>query len=152
MVSSGRAFVNPVDVDRIVDLRLRRQQRLHDEDFQGLTAVMPEGVVRTVVGGSTVMRRQLEHLLDVQRELPVTIHVLPFTAGAVPGSDNIVIFGFAGEDDSDVVYVDSDTAQRVYETRNPVRQCMYTFDAALAHALAPRESADLIRELIKELT
>ena len=29
---------------------------------------------------------------------------------------------------------------------------MYTFDAALAHALAPRESADLIRELIKELT
>ncbi|MGW0891590.1 helix-turn-helix domain-containing protein [Saccharopolyspora sp. NPDC002578] len=152
VVSTARAFVSPIDVDRMVETRMRRQQRLFDADFEGLTAVLTEGVIRTVVGGPQVMRRQLEHLLDISRQAPVTIHVLPFSAGALPGSDNVVIFGFADEDDGDVVYVDSDTAQRVYEARNPVRQCMYTFDAALAQALAPRESSDLIREVIKELT
>ena len=33
VVSTARAFVNSVDVDRMVDLRLRRQQRLHEDDF-----------------------------------------------------------------------------------------------------------------------
>jgi len=32
-----------------------------------------------------------------------------------------------------------------------VRQCTYTFDAALAQALSARESQDLIREVMEEL-
>jgi hypothetical protein len=81
----------------------------------------------------------------------VTIHILPFSAGALPGSDNFVIFEFPHDLDGDVVYVDSDTAQRIYEDRSPVRQCTYTFDAALAQALSARESQDLIREVMEEL-
>lgn len=151
VVGSARAFVSPINVDRMVDMRLHRQDRLADPDFAGLTAVMTEGVIRTVVGGPQIMRDQLQHLLDIPSRLPVTIHVLPFRAGALPGADSFVVFGFPHEDDGEVVYVDSDTAQRVYEARNPVRQCMYTFDAALAQALPARESQDLIRSVIKEL-
>ncbi|MGH3865478.1 MAG: Scr1 family TA system antitoxin-like transcriptional regulator [Pseudonocardiaceae bacterium] len=70
---------------------------------------------------------------------------MPFTAGAPPGTDNFVIFGFPHELDGEMVYVDSDTAQCIYEERQPVRQHTYIFDAALAQALPCRESQDLIR-------
>lgn len=151
VIGNGRAFVAPINVDRVAELRMRRQQRIGEDDFQGLVAVMTEGVIRTLVGGRDVMRDQLRHLIEVTQEYPVTIHILPFSAGALPGSDNFVIFEFPHDFDGDVVYVESDTAQRIYEDRHPVRQCTYTFDAALAQALPARESQDLIRAVMEEL-
>ena len=151
LIGNARAFVSPIHVDRMADLRMRRQQRLGEDGFQGLVAVLAEGVIRTIVGGRDVMREQLRHLIEVTQEYPVTIHILPFTAGALPGTDNFVIFGFPHELDGEVVYVDSDTAQRIYEERNPVRQYTYIFDAALAQALSARESQDLIRTVMEEL-
>jgi transcriptional regulator with XRE-family HTH domain len=148
--SNARAIVRPIDVDRLTELRLRRQNRLADPDFAGVTAVMTEGVIRTVVGGPDVMREQLQHLLKVVENYPVNVHVLPLTV-TPPGSDSVVIFGFPHEMDGEVVYVDSDTAQRIHEDREPVRQCTYTFDAALAQALTPKASQDLIRDQIEEL-
>jgi hypothetical protein len=151
LIGNARAFVSPINVDRMADLRMRRQKRLGEDDFQGLVAVLAEGVIRTLVGGRDVMREQLRHLIEVTQQYPVTIHILPFTAGALPGTDNFVIFGFPHELDGEVVYVDSDTAQRIYEERNPVRQYTYIFDAALAQALSARESQDLIRTVMEEL-
>ena len=69
---------------------------------------------------------QLRHLIEVTQEYPVAIYVLPFGAGASPGSDNLVIFEFPDALDSAVVYVESDTAQRMHEDRHPVRLCTYT--------------------------
>jgi transcriptional regulator with XRE-family HTH domain len=151
VISNGRAFVPPINVDRVADLRMRREQRLGENGFQGLTAVMTEGVIRTIVGSREVMREQLRHLIEVPQEHPVTIHILPFSAGALPGSDNFVIFEFPDDLDGDVVYVDSSTAQRIHEERNIVRQCTYTFHAALAQALPARESQDLIRAVMEEI-
>jgi hypothetical protein len=149
LIGSARAYIRPIDVDRLVELRLRRQKRLVEDDFQ-LTAVLTEGVVRTVVGGPEVMREQLRHLNQVAREHNVAMHVLPFTAGALRGTDNFIIFEFP-QAETDVVYVDGETAQRIYEDRDPVRQCTYTFDAALAQALSARESLELIASVMKEL-
>ncbi|MGH3770081.1 MAG: helix-turn-helix domain-containing protein [Pseudonocardiaceae bacterium] len=151
VIGNGRAFVAPINVDRMAELRLRRQRRLGEAGFRGLVAVLSEGVIRTLVGGRDVMRDQLRHLIEVTQEYPVAIHLLPFSAGALPGSDNFVIFRFPDDLDGDVVYVESDTAQRNYEDRHPVRQCTYTFDAALAQALPARESQDLIRTVMEEL-
>jgi transcriptional regulator with XRE-family HTH domain len=151
VIGNGRAFVAPINVDRMAELRMRRQKRLGEDSFQGLVAVMTEGVIRTLVGGRDVMREQLRHLIEVTQEYPVTIHILPFNAGALPGSDNFVIFEFPHDLDGDVVYVDSSTAQRIQEERDIVRQCTYTFHAALAQALPARESQDLIRAVMEEL-
>ncbi|MGH3906908.1 MAG: helix-turn-helix domain-containing protein [Pseudonocardiaceae bacterium] len=151
LIGNARAFVSPINVDRMADLRMRRQQRLGEDGFQGMVAVLAEGIIRTIVGGRDVMREQLRHLIEVTQQYPVTIHILPFTAGALPGTDNFVIFGFPHELDGEMVYVDSDTAQRIYEDRNPVRQYTYIFDAALAQALSARESQDLIRAVMEEL-
>lgn len=151
LIGNDRAFVSPINVDRMADLRMRRQHRLGEPGFDGMLAVMTEGVIRTMVGSRGIMRDQLRHLIEVTQQYPVTIHILPFSAGAPPGTDNFVIFGFPHDLDGEVVYVDSDTAQRIYEERTPVRQYTYIFDAALAQALPARESQDLIRTVMEEL-
>ncbi|MDR7300031.1 helix-turn-helix domain-containing protein [Haloactinomyces albus] len=151
VIDNGRAFVRPIDIDRLVELRMQRQKRLSDPDFEGLTAVMTEDVLRRVVGGPAVMRAQLQHLTEMARTAKVTIHIYPREAGALPGGDNLVIFSFADAGDGSAVFVDSDTASRIYEhERDPIRQCTYTFDAALARALSARESLDLIASTEKE--
>ncbi|GGM84398.1 transcriptional regulator [Longimycelium tulufanense] len=151
VIGAARAHVKPVDIDRLVDLRMRRQKRLSDPDFEGMAAVMTEGVIRTIVGGHEVMREQLQHLIKVAHDLPVAVHVLPFVAGALPGSDSLVIFTFPHEGDGEAVFVDSDTASRIYEDRDPVKQCTYTVNAAVAQALSVRESLDLIAQVMEEL-
>lgn len=42
----------------MTELRMRRQQRLGEDDFHGLVAVMTESVLRTLVG-SRITTRQL---------------------------------------------------------------------------------------------
>lgn len=153
VVDSARAFVRPLDVDRHVDLRMRRQKRLGDPDFEGLTAVMAEDVLHRIVGGPAVMHEQLQYLLELSRSSTskVTIHIYPRIAGALPGTDNLIIFTFPHPGDGEAVFVDSDTASRIYEDeRDPIRQATYTFDAARAKALSARDSTDLIADLCKE--
>jgi hypothetical protein len=36
VIGNDRAFVSPINVDRMADLRTRRQQRLGEQSFQGL--------------------------------------------------------------------------------------------------------------------
>jgi transcriptional regulator with XRE-family HTH domain len=151
VIASAKAFISPIDVDRLVELRMRRQHRLADPDFQGLTAVLTEGVIRTVVGGPEVMREQLRHLIEVPERYPVAVHVLPFSAGPLPAADSLLLFEFPEELDGDIAYVNSETAQRLHEDRTVVRQCTYIVNAALAQALPARASQNLIRTVMKEL-
>ncbi|MFE4518763.1 helix-turn-helix domain-containing protein [Kitasatospora sp. NPDC056783] len=58
--------------------RLARQPRFLEPDGPLLLVILDESAIRTVYGGPGVMRRQMQHLLDVA-ELPnVIIQVAPF--------------------------------------------------------------------------
>lgn len=163
--ATTKAYVAPPNVSRLSDLRVARSRRLHAPGFGGLRSVMTEEVLLRDVGGPQVRREQLRHLheLGSDPDVPVTIYILPRGSGALPGQEPFCLFGFNGAGESDeeqahvAVYVDSDTAPRVYEHgdasfqgRNPIRQCTYTWDAALAQALPALESLELIKTLMKE--
>ncbi|SMC98877.1 helix-turn-helix domain-containing protein [Kibdelosporangium aridum] len=77
VANSAIATVRTVDVDRVVELRMRRQKRLSDPDFRGLSAVLTEGAIRTIVGGPAVMAAQLRHLLQISQNPKVEIRILP---------------------------------------------------------------------------
>jgi hypothetical protein len=69
---------SPGELERLIALRLERQQLLHQAaDPLKLWAVMDEPVLRRRVGGRDVMRQQLYHLADVSTESNITIQVLP---------------------------------------------------------------------------
>jgi transcriptional regulator with XRE-family HTH domain len=151
IIESSRAWVRPTDVDMLVELRMRRQERLAQPSFAGLTAVLTEASLRHQVGSRAVMRAQLEKLIQVTEEGTAAVHVLPYDAGPWPGIGGFMIYGFPEEADSEVVLVDGDLGAGVYEDREPVSALTYTYSAALAKALPARESLGMYRKVINEL-
>jgi transcriptional regulator with XRE-family HTH domain len=151
IITAGSAHVRVGDIDRMLELRLRRQQRLASPDFQ-LTAVVSEMAVRQQVGGPEVLREQLGYLLRVMREHNVTVQVVPFTADAHAAlGDAFMIIQWPAEDDPEAVYVDGVTSWRIHENNREVRPYNYAFASAQALALSPKDSARLISKVMKEL-
>lgn len=89
------AAVDEDEAERKIEVRLARQERLTGDDPPEYWAVLNEAVIRRVVGGAEVMRRQLDHITGPS-ELPhVNVQVLPFSAGVHPAMEGAFrILGF----------------------------------------------------------
>jgi DNA-binding XRE family transcriptional regulator len=70
------------DLARRVELRARRQEILHQRQPVRLWTVIDEAALRRPVGGTVVMREQIQHLISMCDVPHVTIAVLPFACGA----------------------------------------------------------------------
>ncbi len=142
----------PQQIDRLVGLRIERQQRLDDDPPIELWAILDEAVIRRPVGGVPVMRAQLEHLLAVAGRSGVTLQVLPFACGAHAGHGGpFTILEFPNRSDSEVAYVESVVGSIYLEKDKEVRPRTEAFDRLRASALAPSASADLIAAVTREL-
>jgi transcriptional regulator with XRE-family HTH domain len=139
-------------IERLVDLRIQRQQRFDDDPPLELWAILDEAVVRRSVGGSAVMRDQLEHLLAMAARPELTLQVLPFSCGAHAGHGGpFSILEFPNRTDSEVAYVESVAGILYLEKDREVRVRTDAFDRLRAAALAPAASADLIAQVAREL-
>jgi transcriptional regulator with XRE-family HTH domain len=139
-------------VERQVDLRLARQQRLEDEPALDLWVIHDEAVIRRAVGGPTVMGAQLGRLLEVADVPGMTLQVLPFCNGAHAGLRGpFSILEFPDRIDSRVAHVESVGGFLYLEKEREVRACADAFDRLRASALSPGASIDLISQVMKEL-
>lgn len=139
-------------LDRLVDLRMQRQRRLDEEPAIDLWVILDEAVIRRIVGGASVMRRQLVHLLALAGGPGVTLQVLPFDSGAHPGHDGaFAILEFPERTDADVAYVESAAGALYLEKDRDVKRRAEAFDWLRAAALAPSASLDLISAAARDL-
>ncbi|WBB78163.1 helix-turn-helix transcriptional regulator [Micromonospora sp. WMMD882] len=87
VIRAAHGNASEEQVERWVELRMARQQLLDREPPVQLSAIIDEAVVRRVVGGRTVMRGQLLHLVSLVDRRGVDIRVLSFEAGAHASPD-----------------------------------------------------------------
>jgi transcriptional regulator with XRE-family HTH domain len=107
VLRSGHPDAPEAEVERRVELRLRRQQVLYRDDPVRLWAVLDETVLRRPVGGSAVMRAQLAHLIEASRLPHVNIQVLPLSAdGHAAGGSSVTMLRFSESELPDVVYLE----------------------------------------------
>jgi transcriptional regulator with XRE-family HTH domain len=94
---------------RSAELRTTRQERIFDGDHgPEVHIVLDEAVIRRVIGGPGVMRRQLEHLKTMSQHPRVTMRLLPFAAGAhYSMASSFILLGF--KDDDDLLYLEGPT-------------------------------------------
>jgi transcriptional regulator with XRE-family HTH domain len=95
--------------ERQLAVRMRRQEILHRADPPHLWAVIDEAALRRPVGGTAVMRAQIEHLLEMNQLRHVNIQVLPFRAGS-HAVGPVILLRFAGDQLPDVVYLEQLTS------------------------------------------
>jgi len=103
--------VSEEDISRRTEARISRRALLDREEPPRMWAVVDEAALRRPIGGKSVMREQVKHLLDMAEHPAVTLQVLPFTAGghrALGGP--FTILRFAEPDLRDVVYIEQLTS------------------------------------------
>lgn len=138
-------------VDDVVSVRLRRQERLSEaDDPLGLHVVLDEAVIRRVVGGPDVMRRQLHHLLAQMERPNVTVQVVPFSTGAygtMTGACTIVHYP---EPDEPSVYLEYPAGGTWVENREDVDRFIAMHGEVSKVALSHEQSADMIKERMRK--
>ncbi|MDQ0683082.1 transcriptional regulator with XRE-family HTH domain [Streptomyces achromogenes] len=142
----------PEDIERLVALRIQRQDLLTREDAPRLWVVMDETVLRRAVGGPEVMRAQIDKLLETA-ELPnVTLQVAPFANGPHPGTYGpFVLFRFAMPELPDMVYSEYLTGAVYLDARTEVATHLEVMDRMAAQAATAHRTKEILRDLRKEL-
>lgn len=154
VIASGGARIRQAEVERRVEARMLRQERLRRADPLELSVVLSETALRQQVGGPAVLARQLRHLVAVVEELQphVEIRVLPFSSTGHPalGAPSFHIMGFASTRVSDLVWSDNAVAMAVID--DPVTVHGFRLAHAAAHdvALPAVDSLRLIEEVARE--
>jgi transcriptional regulator with XRE-family HTH domain len=135
-------------INEAVELRQTRQAALHREvDPLQLTVVLPEHLLRAVVGSPSVMREQLEHLAEVH-ELPnVETRLLPADARSTCFVNGFELLKKRGAVDPFIVVTLDVCGARYHEDPDQVIKFVRRFDHLLDSALTVDESARRIQEI-----
>ncbi|MEU5751756.1 helix-turn-helix transcriptional regulator [Streptomyces sp. NPDC047829] len=148
---ASRAWQTAEEIDRFVQVRLARQERLTGDDPLEFWAILAEGVLRQQVGGPSVMRDQLDHLARVAKQPNITIQVLPFSHGAHSGMFGpYLLLSFPQMASLDLVLTETPTGNMWMEQEPEVARYRALFDDARTRALPPAESLALIQRVAKE--
>jgi len=152
IIKAGTMNGNQEDVERKVALRMARQPALTRTEPPMLWTVVDEAALRRRVGGTELMRAQLEHVLELSGLKNVAMQVIPFGAGAHPAMGRpFVILVFPERIDTDVVYLEDLTSAFYLEDVDEVDRYNVFFNHLRATALSFDDSAALVTSVLKEL-
>ncbi|WP_437085000.1 helix-turn-helix domain-containing protein [Streptomyces sp. enrichment culture] len=142
-----RPLLSEETIDERVQARLARQGTFTRQPLPTTSFVIEESVLTRPLGGASVMRGQLEHLLLCGQRRNVDIQVMP------NGREEHA--GLAGPftliettDGRRIAYVEAYKHSRLYTERNSVRELEEQYGLLRAQALTPRESLELIEKLL----
>lgn len=145
VIGAVRPDLPGAEIDRRVELRLRRQALLDQDSPPALRVLLDDTVLRRPVGGEKVMAAQRRRLLEDAARPAVTLQVLPVEAGAHAGMDGpFTIFGFPAPAERDVVALDSAADALYLEGAEDVARYRRVFGLLLPAALTPEASAGRI--------
>ncbi|MBB5104419.1 helix-turn-helix domain-containing protein [Streptomyces spectabilis] len=133
-----------------VALRMKRQEILTRENPVRLHVILGEAALRYPVGGTDVMSEQYAKIAELAAWSHVTIQVLPFRTGYRSASDFALLH--LGEQLPPRVQIDNawgavSTSDKPREVDRFTRR----FDAMVASALPPEDTAHFVHQLDREL-
>ncbi|MEU6470512.1 helix-turn-helix transcriptional regulator [Streptomyces massasporeus] len=146
------AHMSGEDIAKAVRVRMERQAMLRQAEAPDAWFIVNEGALRHVIGDRSLMREQLERVLETADLPTVTLQVLPFDSGTRPTTGSFTMLGFPAPEDPDIVYRDGITDAVYLEGEHHVREYTRAFDGLRAAALSPQRSALLIESILKDYT
>lgn len=155
VIRAGGAYIRQAEVDRRVQARMMRQQRLTRPDAPILSIVMGEAAIRQQIGGREILVRQLRHLAAQIEEhgSRLRVQVIPFavTGHPVLGAPTFHLLGFPSTRLPDLIWLDTLTGMVLIEDPVAVHEHRLAHAAASDAALDVVDSLGLITEAAREL-
>ncbi len=137
----------------LVELRVRREELLDSDNPPSFQFMLDEAVVRRLVGGSTVMKRQLRRMIELAGKPHLTIEVIPFSAGLHPGMKGpFEIIEFADPSDSDIVFLESPRGDIVSDNPEETLSRREAFERLGKASLGPRDSLTRLARIADEMS
>ncbi len=139
------------DMDRRVQVRIRRQEVLRRADPPVIWAIIDEAALHRPVGGAQVHREQMEHLIELADLPNVTLQVLPYSAGehAAAGS-SFSILRFAETELPDIVYLEHLTSALYLDRKQDLALYLSVMDRLSVQAEPPGESLEILAEYARK--
>ncbi|MFI6759467.1 helix-turn-helix domain-containing protein [Micromonospora sp. NPDC050417] len=152
LLTTQRIVPDAALIEKRVQVRIARQACLTEEPHLNLWTILDEGALRRRVGGKTVMKNQLDHLIEASKLPNVTVQVLPFAEGGHPGTlGSIAILDFPDDVHSPVAYVESFAGDAYMEKEDDLRRANMVFTHMHAAALSETKSVEFIAAVAREL-
>ncbi|MFD5765262.1 helix-turn-helix transcriptional regulator [Streptomyces sp. NPDC127049] len=149
MMENWRPMYRPEQLERYLAARESRRAVLRRTPRPEFSFIQEEVSLRRPIGGRMVLRRQLEHLLEVS-ELPnVSIQVMPTERATPPGSTGVIELLKFG-DGTAVGRMDGDFGGRPVSDPKRLRLLDLRYGIIRSVALTPAESRDFIEQLLGE--
>jgi transcriptional regulator with XRE-family HTH domain len=144
---------SPKDLDNLVEIRMKRQELLHRQPSPTTFFVIDEAVVKRVVGGRDVMRRQIDHLIATGARRNVTVELVPFTAGVHPGMQGpFVIMQLPEPVHDDVLYLEGSKGSMVIiDDPEDVASYQEKFEQLHKLSMNPADTAAYLRKIAEEM-
>jgi hypothetical protein len=129
---------------------MRRQEILtRPNGLPKVWAVIDESALRRPLGGRTVMKAQLSHLVELIESPQVTLQIMPFDRGghsAAGGSFSIL--RFADNELPDVIYIEQLTGALYLDRPEEIDHYREVMNSLSAEAETPAESERQLKDLI----
>ncbi len=141
--------MDPDILQQRVEVRMRRQRRLDEDDPPRYRVLLDEAVLYRRVGGPAVMAAQLDKVLEGVRQGKVTFQVVPFDIGAHAAQDsNFILFEFGeNPNQSPVVFVEGLTGNQYFEKPADISRYREALEYLRDTALSPRDSVLRVTEI-----
>ena len=152
VIMIGHGSASDEEIDRRAGLRMARKQMLNRTDPPRLWAVLDEAVLRRPIGGTAVLREQIESLLEATKLPSVRLQVIPFQSGghaAAGGAFSILRFPYP--DMPDVVYIEHLTSGLYLDKREEVDQYAAAMGRLIIEAEPPARTPELLEKALRDL-
>ncbi|MGW0769874.1 helix-turn-helix domain-containing protein [Streptomyces sp. NPDC002676] len=138
------------ELERMVAARMARKSVFERSPAPEFSFVQEEVTLRRPIGDTMVLRRQLEHMLEVARLPFVELQVMPTARANHPGTGGrIQVLKFA--DGTGMGRTDGDFAGRPVSNPRQLRVLDLRYGIIRAQALTPEESLVFIEQALGEL-
>ncbi len=148
MFEAAEPPLDRATIGQRVEARIRRQVLLTQDGSPHFHCILDEGALRRPVGGSAVMRAQLERIIEVASLPKVTFQLIPLDLGAHPALDStFVILEFEEPMVNDVVYVEGFVGNIYLENAADLERYKQMFSRLRSMALDPADSIALVARI-----
>lgn len=142
----------PDQLRALVELRLKRKALLDSNNPPSFHFILDEAVIIRLVGGASVMRRQLRRMLEVAERPNITVEVVPFSAGLHPGMNGpFKVIEFADPLDKDIIFLESPGGDEIGDDSEKTLDYRKKFDTLSEASLGPRNSLTYIAKIADEM-
>ena len=151
IIKSIARRIDPAIHEQRVEVRMKRQHLLDDDNRPRYSVLLDEAVVRRPVGGPRKMADQLAKIIEAAGRGKATIQVIPFDAGADAAADaHFVLLEFKEPEVSPpVIFLEGLTANQYIEREADIARYREAIQYLQDCALSQQESVSRLDELRK---